>query len=57
MTILKKIMYVMNRTIATCSFGFAISQLLNGRYQLAAWFLFGVSILFMIGYFTEVWSE
>ena len=57
MKIFKKIMYVVNRTLATYCFGFSIAQLLNGRYQLAAWFLFGVSILFMIGYFTEVWSN
>lgn len=57
MEVFKKIMYVINRTIATYCFGFSVAQLLNGRYQLAAWFLFGVSILFMIGYFTEVWSN
>lgn len=56
MKIFKKIIGIVNRTIATCSFGFSIPQLLNGRYQLAAWFLFGVSVLFMIGYFTEKWS-
>lgn len=56
MKVFKAVMYVVNRTIATCSFGYSIAQLLNGRYQLAAWFLFGVSVLFMIGYFTEKWS-
>lgn len=49
----KNDMYVINRSIATCYFGFSIALLLNGRYQLAAWFLFGVSILFMIGCFTQ----
>lgn len=57
MELFKAIMYVVNRTISICCFGFGIAQLLNGRYQLAAWFLFGVSISFMIGYFAEVWSE
>lgn len=53
----KKVIYVTNRTIGVYGFGFGVAQLLNGRYQLAAWFLFGVSILFMIGYFTEVFSK
>lgn len=53
----KDIMAIVNRTVATFSFGFGIVRLFIGDYELAAWSLFGVSILYMVGYFAERWSN
>lgn len=57
MKIFKEIIGIVNRTIATFGFGFGVAKLFNGEYKLTSWVLFGVSILFMIGYFTERWSK
>lgn len=53
----KEIVYTINRTITPLCFGISISQLLNGNYKLASWFLFAITILLMISYFTEVCSK
>ena len=57
MEIFKEIIGIINRTLATYGFGFGLAQLLNGEYKIAAWALFIVSILFMVGFFTERWSR
>lgn len=53
MEIFKEIIGIVNRTIATFGFGFGVTRLIKGEYELASWVLFGVSILFMVGYFVE----
>ena len=53
----KKILGTVNMTITTFCFGSGIAQLFDGNYQTASWCLFGVSILFMIGYFAERCSK
>lgn len=57
MRIFKEIMASINRVISLFGFGFAIGDLFTGDYKRAAWVLFVVSILFMVGYFAERWSD
>lgn len=57
MKIFKDIMWVINRYISTFCLGYAMADLFSGDYKIAAWFLFGVSISFMVGYFAERWSN
>lgn len=57
MKIFKEIIGILNRSISTFGFGVGIAGLLDGEYELASWTLFGVSILFMVGYFAERWSK
>ena len=57
MKIFKEVIGVINRTISTFCFGYAIADLFTGDYKTASWMLFIVSILFMVGYFTERWSN
>ncbi len=56
MEVFKEIIGFINRTIGTFCFGFAIPKLFKGDYDIAAWMLFAVSILYIVGYFTERWS-
>ena len=44
---------LINVTVGMCLFGFAIPEMLLGEYKSAATLLFIVSILFVVGYFTE----
>lgn len=57
MYIFKETMGVINRTFGSFGFGFGISQILNGNYKIASFALLIVSILFIVGYFTERWSD
>lgn len=57
MKIFKDIIGIVNRTIASFGLGCSISMLIQGRYKVAAWSLLAVSILYMVGYFTERWSK
>ena len=57
MKIFKEVIGIINRTISTFCLGFAMMDLFTGDYQIAAWMLFGTSILFAVGYFTERWSK
>ena len=57
MKIFKEMMYIPCRYFATFGFGWATADLFGGYYKSAAWVLFVVSILFMVGYFTERWSD
>ena len=56
MKVFKEVIGVINRTIGTFCFGFGMSQLFIGKHDIAAWILFAVSILFIVGYFVERWS-
>ena len=51
----KKVIGIINRTVGAFCFGFSIPQLFQGNYNVAAWILFAVSILFIVGYFVERW--
>lgn len=53
MEVFKKIMSVINSMFSPFCLGSAISDLFTGDYKNAAWLLFVVSILFMVGYFAE----
>ena len=57
MYIFKEVISIINRTIGTFCFGFAMRDLFTGKYKNAAWILFVVSVLFMVGYFAEQWSK
>lgn len=57
MKIFKEVIGVINRTIGTFCFGFASMRVFVGDYKIASWILFVVSILFIVGYFTERWSD
>ena len=57
MYIFKETMGVINRTFGSFGFGFGISHILNGNYKIASFALLIVSILFIVGYFTERWSD
>lgn len=57
MKIFKEIMAVLCRPFGTFGFGWAVGDLFAGDYKGAAWVLFVVSILFIVGYFTERWSK
>ena len=52
MNIFKKIMNVVCR-FGTFGLGFGIGELATGDYKSAAWVLFAVSIIFMVGWFVE----
>lgn len=53
----EKIMRSINRTICPFSFGFATYDLFTKDYKSAAWVLFVVAIIFMVGYFAERWTN
>lgn len=57
MNAFKKTMEIMNRTFGAFGFGFGASNLFRGNYKVAAFSLLIVSILFMVGYFAERWSD
>lgn len=57
MKIFKEFISVVNRTFGAFGLGFGMSTLFSGRYEIAAWSLFIVSVLFMTGYFAERWSS
>jgi len=57
MKIFKEIIAFINRTIVAFGFGVAVVRLSVGDYKIASWLLFGISILFMVGFFTERWSK
>ena len=57
MEIFKEVIGIINHTIGTLCFGYAIADLFTGDYKTASWMLFIVSILFVVGYFTERWSK
>ena len=52
MKVFKNILNVICR-FGTFCFGWAIADLFTGDYKSAAWILFAVSIIFMVGWFTE----
>lgn len=56
MTIFKEILKVILR-FGPFAFGWAIGNLITGDYKTAAWILFSVSIFFIVGYFTERFSN
>lgn len=56
MKIFKEIINIILR-FGTFALGWAIADLFTGDYKSAAWILFATSILFLIGYFTERFSE
>ena len=53
----KETIGIINKMITTFCFGLALPSLFTGDYQIAAWILFGTSIMFAVGYFTERWSN
>ena len=53
----KEFIGIINRTIGCFCFGFAIPKLFIGDYRIASWNLLVVSILFIVGYYTERWSK
>lgn len=57
MKVFKEIMAALCRPFGTFGFGWAIGELLTGDYKSAAWVLFVVSILFIVGYFAERLSK
>ena len=57
MKVFKEIIGIINRTIGMFCFGWAIPDIFMGDYKVAAWLLFVVSILFIVGYLTERWSN
>lgn len=57
MKIFKEVMAILCNPIGTFGLGFAIYDLFTGDYQKAAWVLFVVSILFLVGYSVERLSE
>lgn len=54
---LKKTMWIINRTIGIFCFGFGTNRILVRDYQLAAYFLFITTTLFVIGYHAERWNN
>ena len=57
MKIFKEVMAVLCNPIGTFCIGFASYDLFTGDYKNAAWVLFVVSILFLIGYSSERLSK
>ena len=57
MKIFKEVISMINHYIGCFGFGWAIADLGQGDYKSAAWVLFVVSILFIVGYFAERWSK
>ena len=55
MEFFKEIIGTICRTVGTFCFGFAIPRMFKGDYEIAAWCLLIVSILFILGYFAERW--
>lgn len=53
----KEIMGVVNITLSSVLFGAGIVRVFTGDYRAAAYLLLAVSILFIVGYFAERWSE
>ena len=54
----KEIIGIIVRTIGSFGLGFGASRMFfNGDYKTALWVLFVTSILFMVGYFVERWSN
>lgn len=53
----KEIMGVVNITLSSALFGAGIVRVFTGDYRAAAYLLLAVSILFIVGYFAERWSE
>lgn len=56
MKIFKEIMAIMFR-FGIFGFGWAMADLFTGDYKAAAWVLFVVSIMFIVGYLTERLSK
>ena len=57
MKIFKDVMAILCRHFATFGLGWSTADLLTGDYKSAAWVLFVVSIMFMVGYFAERWTN
>ena len=57
MKIFRKIMRVINRVFTPFWIGYSTYDLFVGDYKKAAWILFVVSILLMIGYLVEALSD
>lgn len=57
MKIFKEVMAILCNPIGTFCLGFAMRNLFTGDYKVAAWLLFVVSALFMVGYFAERFSK
>jgi len=57
MKIFKEIMAILCNPIGTFCIGFSTYDLFTGDYKNAAWLLFVVSILFLVGYFAERLSK
>lgn len=53
----KKIVGIVNRTVASFGLGFGMGNLFRSNYEVAAWTLLVVSFLFAVGYFAERWSK
>lgn len=57
MKIFKEVIGVINRTIGSFALGFGAVRVFTEDYKTASWILLIVSILFIIGYFIERWSN
>lgn len=57
MKIFKEVIGIINRTIGAFAFGFGTVRVFTEDYKTASWVLLIVSILFIIGYFVERWSD
>ena len=57
MEIFKRMMYNCNKTLTMMFFGMAITNTFLKNYILAIVLLFIVSIMFIVGYFAETWSD
>jgi hypothetical protein len=55
MNVFRKIINGVNRTLGACAFGHGAARMFCGQYEIAAYCLFAVSILFIVGYYTERW--
>ena len=53
----KDIMGVVNTKFSSALFGAGSVQMLTGNFKMATYMLFVVSILYIVGYFTERWSK
>lgn len=53
----KDVIYFINRTFGCLGFGMAIGSTITGNFIRALVLLFIVSTLFIVGYFTEKWSN
>ena len=57
MELLKFIIYKTLLPFGWFLFGFGLSQIVQSEYELSAFIFLSLTILYMIGYFTEVWTK